>query len=81
VAWADDVTVRVFQPADGSRTTVRVPRHDGSAGTVITVVRDGTTLRAESSDTTFPWGVEVVGGPSARASAGTGSLTLDLSGF
>ncbi len=79
-AWADDVTVRVFQPADGSRTTVRIPRHDGSAGTAITVVRDGTTLRAENSDTTFPWGVEVVGGPSARAAAGTGSLTLDLSG-
>jgi alpha-D-xyloside xylohydrolase len=79
--WADDVTVRVFRPADDSRTTVRVPHPDGSTATEVTVVREGTALRVDSSDPSLPWGVEVVGGPSARADAGTGSLTLDLSGF
>jgi alpha-D-xyloside xylohydrolase len=77
--WADDVTVRVFEPADGSRTTVRIPREDGMAATEITVVREGDTLRAEISDASLPWGVEVAGGPSARAAAGTAVLALPLS--
>jgi alpha-D-xyloside xylohydrolase len=79
--WADDVTVRVFEPADGSRTTVRIPRADGSAAAEITVAREGSTLRAETSDASLPWGVEVAGGPSARAAAGTGVLTLELAGY
>lgn len=73
------MTVRVFEPADGSRTTVRIPGEDGSAAAEITIVRDGATLRAETSDARFPWGVEVAGGPAARAVAGTAVLTLDLS--
>jgi alpha-D-xyloside xylohydrolase len=77
--WADGVTVRVFQPADGSRTVVRVPREDGTTAVEITVVREGGTLRAESSDASLPWSVEVAGGPAARAEAGTSVLTLELS--
>ncbi|MDI9832714.1 MULTISPECIES: alpha-xylosidase [unclassified Streptomyces] len=78
-AWADDVTVRVFEPADGSRTTVRIPGEDGTTAAEITVVREGSTLRAETSDASLPWGIEVVGGPSARAEAGTAVLALTLS--
>ncbi|MEW1863703.1 alpha-xylosidase [Streptomyces sp. NPDC088194] len=79
--WADDMTLRVFRPADGERRTVRVPRPDGGAAVEVTVVRDGDALRAETTDASLPWGVEVVGGPSVRAAAGTGTVTIDLSGF
>ena len=71
--------VGVFEPADGSRTTVRIPCEDGTAPVEITVVREGSTLRAETSDASLPWGIEVAGGPSARAAAGTAVLALTLS--
>ncbi|SEG69974.1 alpha-D-xyloside xylohydrolase [Actinacidiphila yanglinensis] len=85
-AWTHEVTLRVFRPEDGSRTTVRIPRHGAEEGAAaepveVTVVREGAVLRVDSTGGSSPWGVEVVGGPSARAAAGTGSLTLDLSGF
>ncbi|BBA95657.1 putative glycosyl hydrolase [Actinacidiphila reveromycinica] len=78
--WADGVTLRVFRPADGARATVRVPRPDGGPALVATVVREGEVLRAQLADASLPWGVEVAGGPAARAAAGTGSLTIRLSG-
>ncbi len=80
--WADGITLRVYEPSalPGTGVTVRVPAPDGSTAVAFTVVRDGETLRAEAVDRApAPWRVEVVGGPSADAEAGTAALTLALS--
>ncbi|AJZ87405.2 alpha-xylosidase [Streptomyces sp. AgN23] len=77
--WADGITLRVYEPAAGRPVTVRVPRPDGSTAATFTVVRDGAELRAEAAGTSAPWRVEVAGGPSAEAAAGTAVLTVRLS--
>ncbi|MEU1806722.1 alpha-xylosidase [Streptomyces sp. NPDC019937] len=83
--WADGVTLRVYEPSalPGTGVTVRVPAPDGSTAVAFTVVRDGDTLHAEADwfcrRHSAPWRVEVVGGPSADADAGTAALTLALS--
>lgn len=46
-------------------------------GVTFTVVREGDTLRASSSDPAAPWGL-AAGGREVRARAGTGFLTVEL---
>lgn len=58
-AWADDVELRVYAPAPGARTRVRVPAPDGGEGTVFEVA-----VPAEDA----PGAV-----PTARVLAGTSS--------
>ncbi|MEU2685792.1 alpha-xylosidase [Streptomyces hygroscopicus] len=77
--WVDGITLRVYEPA-AEPVTVRVPRPDGTTAATFTVVRDGAVLRAEATGTSAPWRVEVAGGPSADAAAGTPVLTLPLDG-
>jgi alpha-D-xyloside xylohydrolase len=64
--YADGVTLRVFEPAEGS-TTVRVGE------STFTVTRDGTAVRVERSGADLPWRVEIVGGASADLAAGDAS--------
>ncbi|MCO8269851.1 alpha-xylosidase [Actinoplanes sp. TRM 88003] len=65
-AYADGVTLRVFEPAEGS-TAVRV------GDSTFTVTRDGTAIRVERDGAALPWRVEIVGGPSADLGAGDAS--------
>ncbi|MFE1937562.1 alpha-xylosidase [Streptomyces sp. NPDC059474] len=76
--WADGITLRVYEPAAGRPVTVRVPRPDGTTAATFTVVRDGAELRAEATGTSAPWRLEVAGGASADAAAGTSVLTLPV---
>ena len=61
-AYAEGVTLRVYEPAAGS-TAVRV------GDSTFTVIRDGTAIRVERDGAALPWRVEIVGGPSAELAA------------
>ncbi|GID33299.1 alpha-xylosidase [Paractinoplanes brasiliensis] len=61
--YADGVTLRLFDPAEGA-TTVRVGE------SVFTVTRDGTAVRVDRDGPELPWRVEIVGGGSADLAAG-----------
>ncbi|MCY1145585.1 alpha-xylosidase [Actinoplanes sp. Pm04-4] len=64
--YADGVTLRVFEPAEGS-TVVRV------GDSTFTVTRDGTAIRVDRDGPSLPWRVEIVGGPTADLAAGDAS--------
>ncbi|MCV2395310.1 alpha-xylosidase [Actinotalea sp. M2MS4P-6] len=59
--WPDGVLLHVAEPADGSRTVVRVPRGPGMPGEDVTfvVTRSGSTIRA-SSDSPMRWSLRVL---------------------
>ncbi|MDY7087314.1 MAG: alpha-xylosidase [Actinomycetota bacterium] len=61
--YADGVTLRLFDPAEGG-TTVRVGE------SAFTVTRDGTAVRVDRDGPELPWRVEIVGGASADLAAG-----------
>jgi alpha-D-xyloside xylohydrolase len=69
--YADGVTLRAYGLERGAQVTVPV------GGVTFTVVREGNTLRASSSDPAAPWGL-AAGRREVRAKAGTGFLSLDL---
>lgn len=76
--WADGVTLRVAEPVDGARVVVAVPASDAGAAAEFVVTRDGSRLVVEARGARGAWGVEVVGGPSARAASGETELVLGL---
>jgi alpha-D-xyloside xylohydrolase len=47
--WADGVTLRAYELADGAEVTVRIPSADGGAAAEFTVVREGDAVRATPS--------------------------------
>ncbi|MFM9447649.1 alpha-xylosidase [Streptomyces acidiscabies] len=69
--YADGVTLRTYGLERGTQVTVRV----GEVS--FTVVREGNTLRASSSDPVAPWSL-AAGDRVARAEAGCGFLTVEL---
>lgn len=78
-AWADGVTLRLFRPADGSRTVVRVPSSDGGAESVFVVRREGDQVHVDARDALAEWTVAVEpSGPSVTVADGSTSVTLDL---
>jgi alpha-D-xyloside xylohydrolase len=76
--WADGVTLRVAEPVDGARVVVGVPAPDGGEPAEFVVTREGARLTVEARGARGEWGVEVVGGPAARAAAGGTALVVDL---
>jgi alpha-D-xyloside xylohydrolase len=60
--FRDGVTLRLFEPAEGT-TTVAVE------DTTFTVTRDGDAIRVERRGAALPWRVEIVGGVSADLAA------------
>lgn len=76
--WADGVTLRLFELADGHRSVVTVPASDGDPTTFV-VERDGDTVRVTARGATGPWNVQVgLDGPAASATAGQAALELAL---
>ncbi|MFD0523681.1 alpha-xylosidase [Paractinoplanes durhamensis] len=67
---ADGVTLRLYEPAEGS-TTVYV------GTSTFTVTRDGTAIRVERDGPALPWRVEVVGGASGDLAAGDAVWVTD----
>ncbi|WP_328913746.1 MULTISPECIES: alpha-xylosidase [unclassified Streptomyces] len=58
--YATGLTLRVYEPADGVTTTVRVPSPDGSTAATFTVSRAGTSVTVTSEDAPEGWTAEVV---------------------
>ena len=87
--YADGVLLRVFEPADGGRTEVLVPRggaHRDAPPARFVVERSGATLRVTAHGAPGPWAVEVnghdgagePGGAVVRATVGQREVVLDL---
>lgn len=81
--WADGVTLRVFEPADGGRTVTTVPALDGGEPTAFVVERTGDRLQVTARGARGPWSVRLepaAGGSvvEATAQAGEDALTLSL---
>ena len=71
-AWADGLTLRLFELADGHRSVTRV----GDASFVVT--REAAIVRVEARGTDAAWSAVVAGGASAVAAAGQDTLTLTI---
>jgi alpha-D-xyloside xylohydrolase len=72
--YADAVTLRLYQIADGQRVTTIVPDLNGDERCRFTVRRDGRRLSVERCGPSAPWRILLVG-HSSVASVSTGSLT------
>ena len=83
--YADGVTLRVVEPAQGTRE-VLVPRGGGAAGRPparFVVTRDGDEVRVRSDGAPAGWRVEVVAGgrtPAPGARDGDGDVVVRLGG-
>jgi alpha-D-xyloside xylohydrolase len=76
-AWAEGVTLRLFELPDGYERTVTVPGGTGRPGT-FWVQRQGALITVDSSDAPAGWSVAVAGTGLTAATVGPGSITLDL---
>jgi alpha-D-xyloside xylohydrolase len=61
--YDDDVTLRVYELADGGRTTVAVPGTTGEVAAAFQVARDGRRLTATRLQGTAAWRLLLVGTP------------------
>ncbi len=77
-AYADGVTLRLFELPDGHRSVTRVPALGDGPEAVFIVSRTGGRVLVESTGTTAPWSVQVEGGPRGAAAAGEHRLELEL---
>jgi alpha-D-xyloside xylohydrolase len=69
--YDEDVTLRVYEFADGDRTTVTVPGTTGEVAAAFEVARDGGTLTATRLEGTAAWRLLFVGLPDvSNADAG-----------
>jgi alpha-D-xyloside xylohydrolase len=78
-AWAEDVTLRLFELPDGYERTVTVPGGTGKPGT-FRVVRHGEVITVGSSDAPAGWSVALAGTSLTATTNGPGTITLELSG-
>lgn len=76
-AWAEGVTLRAFDLADGAEVTVRVPGGTGAPAT-FTVRREGAGLVASSADAPSGWLLEDVATGRRGAASGPGEVRLAL---
>jgi alpha-D-xyloside xylohydrolase len=81
-AWADGVTLRLFEIADGHRSVTTVPSSDGGEPTTFVVTRSGSTIHVSARDARGPWRVQVEpyagAGGQAIAADGDGEVVLAL---
>ncbi|MGW4209326.1 alpha-xylosidase [Lentzea sp. NPDC004789] len=73
--YADGVTLRVYEPADGCRLQVQVPAQDGTDDVSFDVVRDGAEVRVTRQGPAAPWNVLFIGHQHAGGVRG-GSLEI-----
>jgi alpha-D-xyloside xylohydrolase len=56
-AYADGVTLHVFELADGATIVTQVPDQQGAPALRVTVTRDGPTIHAHAPGAAYPWRV------------------------
>ncbi|MGN8246691.1 alpha-xylosidase [Cellulomonas soli] len=76
--FLEGLTLRLFDLPDGHRSTTRVPGADGVEGARFEVTRAGRTISVIAHGASSTWGVEVVGGPSARVEPGAATVQIQL---
>jgi alpha-D-xyloside xylohydrolase len=76
--YADGVTLRLFEIADGHRSVTDVPGLGGAEGAQFSVMRSGGLIRVEASGTAAPWSVQVEGAAPVLAEAGTSVLEITV---
>ncbi|WP_108720019.1 alpha-xylosidase [Miniimonas sp. S16] len=76
-AWADGVTLRLFELPDGYDAVTTVPGGTGSAAS-FRVVRTGSQVRVTSDDATASWSVAVGLGDALGSAAGAGEVVVEL---
>ena len=59
--YADGVTLRIYQLADGQRVSTSVPAMSGEQAAEFSVVRDGDVIRVDRAGSPAPWQVLLVG--------------------
>jgi alpha-D-xyloside xylohydrolase len=79
--WADGVTLRLVELADGHRSQVRIPSAEpgAHAPAVFTITRDGSSVRVVAADVRVPWHVAVgVAGTRHSCPEGQDSVVVDV---
>ena len=76
-AWAEGVTLRLFELSDGFDQTVQVPGGTGAAAT-FHVRREGAAITVSSEDAPAGWSVEVAGTGVSGSASGGGEIALQL---
>ncbi|GAA4245418.1 alpha-xylosidase [Dactylosporangium darangshiense] len=59
--YADGVTLRVYEPADGATVTVEIPDLQGRPAATFTVRRTGTVVEVRRGGSAAPWRVQLAG--------------------
>ena len=73
-----EVTLRVYEFADGDQTTITVPGPTGAVAATFEVVRDRSTLTATRLQGTAPWRLLVMGQPEIKVPADTDQYSIEL---
>ncbi len=68
--YEEDLTLRVYEFAEGDRTTVAVPATTGEVAAAFEVARDGGTLTVRRLEGTAAWRLLLVGVPSVTTVSG-----------
>ncbi len=59
--YADGVTLRLYQPAEGQPATAAIPAADGSISATFTAIRENNTITVTPHGVTKPWQLLLVG--------------------
>ena len=77
-AYDEDVTLRVYEFADGGRTTVTVPGPAAEVAAAFEVARDGRTLTATRLQGAVRWRLLVIGQPEISVPADTDQCSIEM---
>jgi alpha-D-xyloside xylohydrolase len=79
-AYDEDVTLRVYEFADGDQTTVTVPGTSGEVAAVFEVIRDGRTVTATRQHGAASWRLHLTGReqPEASNAAGVDQCSIEI---
>jgi len=76
--FADGVTLRCYQLADGADLLVRIPTATGDTAARFRVRRDGLTVTVRREQGNQPWRVEIAGGERVAIAADVTSVQVSL---
>jgi alpha-D-xyloside xylohydrolase len=78
--YADGVTLRIFELADGACVTTRIVATDGATTAVFTTSREGRRIKVEAVDAPARWKIQLSGAETASVSVTGATLTPDRLG-
>lgn len=78
-AWADGVTLRLFEVPDGYDQVTTIPGGTGRPAS-FRVRREGSVITASSDDAPGAWSIAVAGTTLVAEASGAGEITVELAG-